>query len=183
MKSSQADILILPGLGGGGPGYWYERWGKKLSTAKRVEQKDWDNPDFDDWLSRIQSAVEQASQPVVLIAHSLGVIAAIHAAKNFPHQKVAGGYFVAPPNIEKISTLMPAVKPFGNVPTDPLNFPSIVVASQNDPHCDFKSAEDMSFAWGSKFEDAGESGHINDKSGQGPWPEGLLSFAGFMARL
>lgn len=183
MKTSQADILILPGLGGGGPDYWYERWGKKLRTAKRVKQNDWDAPDFDDWQNRIVTAVEQATQPVVLVAHSLGVIASVHAAHRFPHQKVAGGYFVAPPDIDAISKTMPAVKPFGPVPTAPLDFPSILVASQNDPYCSFQKAEDMSFAWGSKFESAGESGHINKDSGQGPWPEGLLSFANFMAQL
>ena len=183
MKTSQADILILPGLGGGGPDYWYERWGQKLRTAKRVEQESWDNPDFDDWQSRIISAVEQATQPVVLVAHSLGVIAGVHAAHRFPHQKVAGGYFVAPPDIETISTQLPAVKPFSDVPTAPLMFPSTVVASHNDIYCAYEKAEDMSFAWGSKLESAGDSGHINAESGQGPWPEGLLSFANFMARL
>lgn len=183
MKTSQADILIVPGLGGGGPGYWYERWGKKLRTANRVEQDNWDNPDFNDWQNRIVAAVEQAKQPVVLIAHSLGVISCVHAATRFPHQKVAGGYFVAPQDIDAISSIMPAVKAFGDVPTAPLDFPSIVVASSNDPYCAYEKAEDMSFAWGSKFETAGDSGHINDASGQGPWPEGLLSFANFMARL
>lgn len=183
MKTSQADILILPGLGGGGPGYWYERWGQKLRTANRVEQKSWDNPDFDDWQDTIVAAVEQATQPVVLIAHSLGVIAAVHAAARFPHQKVTGGYFVAPPDIDAITAQMPAVKSFSDVPTAPLNFPSILVASSDDPYCSIKKAEDMSFAWGSKFESAGDSGHINADSGQGPWPEGLMSFATFMARL
>lgn len=183
MKTSQADILILPGLGGGGPDYWYERWRKKLRTACRIEQENWHEPDFSDWQNRIVSAVEQAGKPVVLIGHSLGVIAAVHATARFPHQKVAGGYFVAPPDIEALRPQMPHLTPFANVPTAPLSFPSVLVASRNDPYCAYDKAEDMSFAWGSKFENAGNSGHINAESGQGPWPEGLLSFANFMARL
>jgi len=183
MKTSQADILIVPGLGGGGPNYWYERWGAKLRTASRIEQDNWHEPDFEDWKKNIIGAVEQAEKPVILIGHSLGVIATVHAAARFPHPKVAGGYFVAPPDVEALHAKMPHLASFANVPTAPLKFPSILVASQNDPYCTFAKAEDMSFAWGSKFEDAGNSGHINAESGQGPWPEGLLSFAHFMSRL
>lgn len=31
--------------------------------------------------------------------------------------------------------------------------------------------------------DAGEAGHINVESGYGPWPEGTLAFAHFIAKL
>lgn len=183
MKTSQVDILILPGMSGGGVNYWYERWARKLKTARRIEQKSWDYPDSSDWCQQVVRAVEQATQPVVLIAHSLGVITAIHAAPSFPHQKVIGAYFVAPPDMDHLVEEFPQTSTFSPVPTAPLNFPSILVASNNDPYCSFEKAEDMSFAWGSKFESAGASGHINAESGQGPWPEGLLSFARFMTRL
>lgn len=183
MKTSSADILILPGLGGGGSDYWYARWASKLKTANLVEQADWDRPDFNDWQNRIVSAVEQAANPVVIIAHSLGVIAAVHAAPHFPHQKVAGGYLVAPPDMGALVAQYPETRDFNPAPSAPLKFPTILIASTNDPHCTYETAEDLSFSWGAKFESAGESGHINAASGQGPWPEGLLSFANFMSRL
>ena len=44
MKAKDADIIIVPGLGGSGPMHWQTRWQKRLSTAKRVHQKDWDAP-------------------------------------------------------------------------------------------------------------------------------------------
>lgn len=187
MKVSQADILVLPGLDGGQRGHWYDRWSDKLKSARRVEQKSWHEPVLDDWIWQIVRAVEQAPLPVVLVGHSLGALAAAHAAPRFPHQKVAGGYLVAPPDIETLIARHPARQKiaagFKPAPTAPLPFPSILVASRNDPYCPFAKAEDMSFAWGSKLESAGESGHINADNGQGPWPEGLLSFANFMARL
>ena len=45
MRSSDCDNLIIPGLGGSGPVHWQTRWQEKLSTARRVEQADWDRPD------------------------------------------------------------------------------------------------------------------------------------------
>jgi predicted alpha/beta hydrolase family esterase len=42
MRTSDADLLIVPGLGGSGPDHWQTRWEQKLSTARRVEQSDWE---------------------------------------------------------------------------------------------------------------------------------------------
>ena len=66
---------------------------------------------------------------------------------------------------------------------DPLPFPSLLVASRNDPYSPYEVAEDTRFAWGAKVLDAGEAGHIDAESGHGPWPEGLMSFAGFLKGL
>jgi hypothetical protein len=72
---------------------------------------------------------------------------------------------------------------FGPYPRDPLPFPSVVVASSNDPYCKLDVAEDIAAAWGSMFVEAGDSGHINADSGHGPWPEGSMVFAQFLSRL
>lgn len=183
MKTSQTDILILPGMGGGGPDYWYERWGKKLSTARRVEQENWDQPILKDWCETVIEAVATAKQPVVLIGHSLGVVTAVHVANKMNAEKIVGAYLVAPPDIPNVLDELPEIAEFHPTSNDPLPFPSVLVASTDDPYCDIQRAEDLAYTWGSKFENAGASGHINAESGQGPWPEGLLSFAQFMARL
>ncbi len=70
---------------------------------------------------------------------------------------------------------------FGPYPRDPLPFPSIMIASRNDPFGEYAHAEDIANAWGSFLIDAGESGHINAESGHGhgrkaPWS--LPSFSG-----
>jgi hypothetical protein len=57
------------------------------------------------------------------------------------------------------------------------------VASSNDPHATLEHSADLAAAWGSKFVEAGAAGHINADSGHGPWPEGMMSFAGFLSRL
>ena len=83
MRTSDADILIIPGLGDSGPDHWQSRWEAKLSTARRVPQKDWDCPRLADWREAIAQAVAEAERPVILVAHSLGAIVAADIAAEF----------------------------------------------------------------------------------------------------
>jgi predicted alpha/beta hydrolase family esterase len=181
LRSSDFDILIIPGLGGSGSGHWQSRWEAKLSTARRVEQDNWQNPRLEYWRDRIVAAVESARRPVLLVAHSLGVTAVAHAAPRFAPDVVRGAFLVAPP---ADSVLIKAAGPsFTPLPRDPLPFPSVLVASRNDAYAPYEESEELSYAWGSRLLDAGEAGHLNVESGHGPWPEGLMSLAGFIKQL
>ncbi|MEP3278168.1 MAG: alpha/beta hydrolase [Stappiaceae bacterium] len=183
MKTSDASVLIVPGYKGSGPDHWQSRWEAKLSAAHRVEQKDWETPHLRDWIDTLVTAVNRAEKPVILVPHSLGVAAVIRAVSNFQTGKVVGAYMVGLPDVESITHVPAALQHFGPLPTDPLPFPSRLIASRNDPYCAFARAEHFAHAWGSHFQDAGEVGHINEESGHGPWPEGLLSFARFTSHL
>ena len=182
MKVSEADILIIPGHGNSGPQHWQTRWQEKLSTARRVEQDDWMTPALGDWTCRIIEAVEAATKPVVLVAHSLGVAAVVHAAPQFG-QRIAGAFLAAPPDLTPSDLLPQELAAFGPYPRDPLPFPSITIASRSDPFGTYDHAEDITNAWGSLLIDAGDSGHLNTASGHGPWPEGSMVFAQFLSRL
>lgn len=182
MKVREADILIVPGYTNSGPDHWQSRWEAKLSTARRVEQAEWSKPVREDWTAAVAAAVNEATRPVVLVAHSLGVAAVVQAVSQF-RQPVAGAFLVAPPDVAN-PTLRPRhLMTFGPYPREPLPFPSIVVASSNDPFCALDVAEDIANAWGSRLIHAGEAGHINADAGFGPWPEGSMAFANFMIRL
>ena len=41
MRTSDADILMVPGWNGSGPDHWQSRWERNLKTARRIEQDDW----------------------------------------------------------------------------------------------------------------------------------------------
>lgn len=183
MKIADCDILILPGYAGSEDDHWQARWAERLSTGRIVEQDDWHDPHAESWRDRIVTAVNAATRPVVLIAHSLGVVAAVQAAPRFRVGAVRGALLVAFPDVETTPDLPPSVTAFAPVPRDPLPFPALLVASRNDPYCSYERAEDFAHAWGAVVVDAGESGHINVASGHGPWPEGLMRLAGFMKTL
>ncbi|SFB38699.1 hypothetical protein SAMN03159496_03325 [Rhizobium sp. NFR07] len=182
MKASEADILIIPGYTNSGPTHWQTRWEQKLATARRVEQAEWAKPVKEDWVDKLVEEVNACTRPVVLVAHSLGVATAIHAIPRF-RQNVAGAFFVAPPEVDNPKIRPKHLMTFGPYPRDPLPFPSLTVASRNDPFGSYEHADDITAAWGSMLIDAGESGHINAESGHGPWPEGTMVFAQFLSRL
>lgn len=182
MKISESDILIVPGYTNSGPDHWQSRWQQKLSTARRVEQAEWTKPVLEDWTAKVAEAVNEAERPVVLVCHSLGVTTAIQALPQF-RKPVVGAFFVAPPDVANPEIRPKHLMTFGPYPLDPLPFPSILIASQDDPFCALSVSEELAAAWGSLFIDAGNAGHINAESGYGPWPEGLLAFGKFLSKL
>jgi uncharacterized protein len=186
MKTTDADILFIPGLGGSGPDHWQSRWASRMSTGRVVEQDEWHRPSRDPWVDAIVRAVAASERPVLLVAHSLGAHAVAHAAPLFAPDKVRGAMLVAPPSeraLHAIAAQTEAMNDFHPVSRGLLPFPSLLVASRNDPYSSYDASEALGSAWGAKILDAGESGHINAESGHGPWPEGLMSFAGFLKGL
>jgi len=183
MKLSDVDILVHPGLSGGSEAHWYTGWLRKFKNSQRVEQPDFEHPDKDIWIPNLVAAVEACTRPVVIIGHSMGVITTVHAAPHFPKGQVIGAFLVAPGDEECMAKTYPQCAEFSPIPNDPLPFPSVLVASRNDPHCSYETAENMAYAWGSRVLDAGESGHLTPDSGHGPWPEGMMRFASFLSGL
>jgi hypothetical protein len=183
MRVSDADIIMVPGWGNSGSDHWQTRWEAKLSTARRVRQRDWMHPNRDEWVKALVAEVEASTRPAVLVAHSVAVPTVAHAAPLFTPGKVIGAFLVAPTDETAIRSIPDMDDAFAPIPREPLPFPSLLVASRNDPYCEFAFAEDLAYCWGSAFADHGDAGHINSASGHGPWPEGLMRFAGFLSRL
>jgi predicted alpha/beta hydrolase family esterase len=182
MRSRDTDLLFVPGLGGSGPDHWQSRWQGRLPTARRVEQADWDRPNCAAWVAAITEAVAGAARPLVVVAHSLGVTAFVQAAAA-GLGPVAGAFLVSPPSaatLRRLEQVDPAFLPY---PATPLGFPAMVVGSRSDDFAAYPEIEALAASWGAILLDAGAAGHINADSGHGPWPEGLMAFAGFLGRL
>ena len=195
MRTGEADILIVPGWSSSGEEHWQTRWERRLKTARRVEQADWLAPDKAAWIARIRHEIAASTRPVVIVAHSLGVIATVAALMDdgtrTHRASVAGAFLVAPADADHASewpvtegyTLDAAQSGFSPVPCEKLPCPSVLVASANDPYCRLDRAQAFAASWGSKLLEAGDCGHINAGSGHGPWPEGLLQLGSFLRSL
>lgn len=193
MKTSDIEILMVPGWSSSGPEHWQTRWERNLKTARRVEQSDWFHPRRDQWVGRLIGTIAKAQSdlPVVVIAHSLGVATLVHAARELPASALAGAFMVAPADVDNARdwpvtegyTFDASHHGFAPLPRAPLPFPTALVASRNDPYCSFERAGALAKAWGATLIDAGEAGHINVASGHGPWPEGLMRFGWFLKQI
>jgi len=164
-------VLIIPGWNDSGPGHWQTLWERANPGWTRVEQADWDHPDPAEWIATLDRAVKAAAAAPLLVAHSLGALAVAAWAAARPDARVAGALLVAPADVERADA--PAeLRPFAPVPMERLPFPSILVASRDDPHLAWSRAEALAAAWGARLHDAGLAGHLNADAGFGPWPGG-----------
>lgn len=168
-------ILTVPGLSNSGPGHWQTLWEESLPNCRRVDLGLWDDPHRNTWVNKINLAIQRADRPVVLVAHSLGCLAVAWWAEfEQPRDgKVIGALLVAPPDVE-LRPIDRRLTRFAPFPHGELPFPSFLVASRTDPYMGFGQARQLARAWGSRFADAGEAGHINAESDLGEWTFGRL---------
>lgn len=165
------NTLILPGIGDSDPGHWQSLWQSEHPNFARVQQRDWERPVCAEWVATLEQAVAQTDQNVVLVAHSLGCLLVAHWAAQ-TKLRIKAALLVAPPN--PTAEIFPKeAAGFSPVPMQPFKFPSVVVASSDDPYGDLMFTRSCATAWGSRFVSAGAVGHINTRSGLGSWGEGF----------
>jgi hypothetical protein len=125
-------------------------------------------------VAAIEREANAIKGPLLLVAHSGGVIMVVHWAKQ-TQRAVHGALLATPPDFERA---MPAGYPTIDelqaggwlpVPRDRLPFSTIVAASRNDPLGRFERVAELARDWGSKLVDLGKVGHLNPASGYGDW--------------
>ncbi len=166
-------VLIVPGYGDSGPDHWQSLWERAHPAYRRVRQRDWERVRRAEWVAALDAAIARCERPVVLAAHSLGCVTVAHWATDAAdgHRSVRGALLVAPPDVER-PDFLPEVEGFAPAPLARLPFPSIVVASADDPYASLERAAHFAARWGSRFVNIGPHGHINTAAGFGSWPEG-----------
>ena len=162
MRSSDVDILIVADPDGG---HWASRWAGRLPTARRVAAARGES-----LADALAAAAQAATRPVVVVAYDVGVLAVAEAGPRLVGH-VAGAFLVAAP-------LSGAAAEAERLP-----FPSLLGASRDDPLAPYAASEALARALGAELVDAGASGRLDRSSGHGPWPEGLMRFAGFLKHL
>jgi uncharacterized protein len=175
MSAQQPKVLVLPGYLNSGEGHWQTRWESLDPAFTRVQMPDWDHPVRDAWCRTLDAAVAAADAPVTLAAHSLGCLTTAFWANEYASAaqlaKIAGALLVAVPDPAEAHFPQDA-SGFAPVPLLRLPFPSIVVASSDDPYGGVPFSQTCANAWGSRWIGIGARGHINADSGLGDWSEG-----------
>ncbi|MFD1694013.1 RBBP9/YdeN family alpha/beta hydrolase [Roseibium aestuarii] len=175
------EILNLPGIGNSGQDHWQSLWEAGDNRFLRFQPTSWDAPELDDWIAALDRAIGVCSAPPVLVAHSLACLLVAHWAAR-TRVPIAGALLVALPDPDG-AAFPDAAASFRPVPAKALPFPSMVVASSNDPYGSVAYSQAQARLWGSRFLVLGDLGHINGSSGLGVWPEGLAILSVFIGSL
>ena len=163
--------LIVPGIGNSGPQHWQTLWEQRHPHWQRISQRDWDCPRCDEWVAALDAALAGFATQPVFVAHSMGCLVVAHWAGR-SSVPVRAAFLVAVPDPNS-PNFPSAAQGFQPVPLSPLQFPSLVVSSTDDPFGSVAHAQRCAEAWGSEFVKIGSAGHINAESGHGDWPDGL----------
>lgn len=175
-------ILTVPGWGGSGPGHWQTRWEASVPGMSRVEQDDWLQPERSAWVERLCREVDSSPAPVVLVGHSLGCGAIVHAAAQGRLGRVAGAFLVAMPDMERPG-FPEQIRGFSPVPRLELPFAAWMVGSRDDPFIGIDRLREWAGVLGAEFVDVGARHHIGDAANLGEWREGRDLFEAFLESL
>lgn len=179
--------IFVPGYGNSLGEHWQQQWRQHLPShwaelgsapmsnePKRTNSGDWDHPDCELWVARLNACIDAIEEPIVLIGHSLGVLTIAHWAAAHPqsNSKINAAWLVAAPDAQR-PDFPSAITGYASTPLAPLPFPSLVVISSNDPYAKLDRSVQLAHAWQTEIWRLENAGHINTSSGYGPWPEGL----------
>ena len=173
-------VVTVPGYGGSGPAHWQTAWEHARPSFVRFAPSSWDEPDPTDWSAALDRAVPDG--PAVLVAHSLGCLAAADFARRHP-ARVRGVFLVAVPDPDAPAFPQAArsfaARPLGGA----LGVPALVIASGDDRFCTTGRSADIARAWGAGWVSVGNLGHINSDSDLGEWSGGWALFTAFASGL
>ncbi|MDA3649689.1 alpha/beta hydrolase [Saccharopolyspora indica] len=167
--------VIVPGLRDHVAEHWQTHLAGKLPNTRTVPPLEHDKLSRAARVAALDRVLSEITGPVVLVAHSAGVMITVHWAQQHS-RPVRGALLATPPDFESpLPEGYPAPDELSDngwlpVPRKPLPFPSIVVASTNDPLARLAQVADLARDWGSRLVDAGAVGHLNPAAGYGPWP-------------
>jgi hypothetical protein len=176
-----STVLFVPGLRDHVADHWQTLAAAELPGSATVPPLTEDRLSLAARVAALHAALAKIDGPVILAAHSAGVLIVVHWARRHS-RPIKAALFATPADIE---TPLPAGYPTLDeltaggwlpIPRVRLPFPSLVIASDNDPLARSERVTELARDWGADCENLGDIGHLNPASGYGPWPaaRGLL---------
>lgn len=176
MKIAECDIIFIADEEKNGKSHWMSRWADRFpnsfSMNAGLTQKS------NERLEVLFEIMKETTRPVIFVAQGEGILLLSQALSGLTSFPVRGAFLVSP------------VMPDRNIPDSRecqreyhqqgFPFKAILVASQTDESYSAEYAKNLGKLWNIPVLDAGEAGGLDEKSGHGPWPEGLMSFAKFL---
>ncbi|MCC3312919.1 RBBP9/YdeN family alpha/beta hydrolase [Nocardia africana] len=177
MQHTLAPVLVIvPGLGDHGDNHWHNQLAATIPGTRTVRRPSGDALlNRDAWVTALDNTLREIPHPVVLVAHSAGVLTTVHWACR-PTRDIHAALLVTPPDFEHPlpdgypSTDQLTAHGWNPIPGRQLGFPSILATSSNDPLATRRRVAGLAETWGSRLVDLGPVGHLDPTAGYGPWP-------------
>ena len=176
---SAATVVLVPGLRGHVEDHWQTRLAASLPGARIVPPLGRADAGLRARVTLLDQVIEQVAGPVVLVAHSAGVLVTVHWAAQYSPTRVVGALLVTPPAFAApLPPEYPSIEQLRAhgwlpIPRRPLPFPSILAVSTDDPLGNPMRLRALANAWGSRTHSLGAVGHLNPASGYGEWPQAV----------
>ena len=176
-RTVPATVVLVPGLRSHAADHWQTHLAETLPDVVTVPPLGRQDPSLDERVTQLHRAVTEVDGPVVLVAHSAGVLVAVHWAAGYGGTAVRGALLATPPTLaDQLPAGYPSIRQLRShgwlpIPRRPLPFPSTVAASTDDPLANPVRLRALARAWGSRWHSLGAVGHLNPASGYGDWPE------------
>jgi predicted alpha/beta hydrolase family esterase len=175
--SDTPTVLFVPGLRDHVENHWQTVLARRIAGSQTVAPLERDKLSCEARVAALDAAYRKLRGPVVLVAHSAGVIITVHWVRRHS-PRIHGALLAAPADLE--TQLPPGHPGFRDlasngwlpIPREKLGFPAIVAASTNDPLARFDRVDGFARAWGARLVSAGAVGHLNPAAGFGGWKRG-----------
>ena len=172
-----ATVLFVPGLRDQVEDHWQTHAARAFPGSVTVELLTEDRLSRAARVAALDAALNSIKGEVVIAAHSAGCLMVAHWALA-PSRTIKAALLATPADVEH--PLPEGYPSFDDlsangwmpIPRQPLPFPTLVVASRNDPLAKFERIESLALEWKAELHDAGEVGHLNPPAGFGRWPDG-----------
>ena len=175
MRVADVDLILVPGWLAGGfaladDDHWISRWQRNLATARWLDQTDGDPA------ATLLKQSNDSLRPIIVVTHGTGVEVLLAAGEALGARPVIGAFVVAPIVTRRALSRIPP----GSMP---LAFPSVGVIPENNPHFSAEDGRRLVDSMSGHYVAAGMSGAMDNTSGHGPWPEGLMRLGWFLKQI
>jgi predicted alpha/beta hydrolase family esterase len=173
----EPTVLFVPGLRDHVEDHWQTILARRIPGSRTVPPVERDRLSCGARVAALDAALQAIDGPVVLVAHSAGVMITVHWVHWAQRRtlQIQGALLAAPADLE---TPLPqghltleeiSANGWLPIPRQALPFRSIVAASTNDPLARLERVARYAGDWGSRLVEVGRVGHLNPAAGFGEW--------------
>jgi predicted alpha/beta hydrolase family esterase len=136
-------ILLVPRAHDEPPGPWSSLADSGVAGVRRAMLPTTGTADLNRWAAGVATSIDACRAPPLVVAHGFGALATLRATFLF-ERRIAGAMLVSPADPDHHGAL-------ARLPAVALPYPTLVVASRDDPTLKLTKAGALATRWGARL--------------------------------